>query len=385
VLLVLAALLLLPAPAGAQPQIETVVELEFPAGIAFDSAGRMYVTERAGRIRVVDQGRLRKQPLATIATTTEGETGLLGIAVDPGEEYVYAFATAPDGASNRVLRVPIEGGEPEIVIDGLPASLYHNGGGLAFDRDGFLFVGNGEKHESELAQDPETLGGKVYRYTANGDVSEDNPFGPHAAYAIGLRNPFGLTIDPVSGLVFVTENGPSSHDEINRIIAGGNYGWPELLGRVGGGEELEGTYQDPLVDFPDIVVPTGIAVANPANAASRVAGDLFFGTYGEGAIHRVRLDERRAIALSEEVFLDVGEPVVAVAWGPEGLYFSTPDAVKVVPLTRPDKKPTASAPPAAEPPPRAPVEDRGPQWLGPLLAVALLGGLLLFMRSRLRR
>ncbi len=366
------------------------MELDFPAGIAFDSDGTMYVSERAGRIMVVEDGSRRADLLATIPTITSGETGLLGLAVAPDDSFLYAFATAPDGASNRVHRVPLPRGEPAIVVDGLPASGYHNGGGVAFAPDGNLLVTNGEQHDSDRAQQPGELGGKVYRYTPQGDVPGDNPFGDSAAYAIGLRNPFGIAIDPVSGNAFVTENGPSSHDEIDRIVPGGNYGWPLLNGPGDPPEGIEGSYHDPLLDYPEIIVPTGIAFAPPDRAQREYRGDLFFGTFGDGTIHRVRLDDARRSAVSDEVFVDAGEPVIALAWGPRGLYFSTPGAVKVVPIAArrrstpspAEREPTPSVTPTRSP---SPAGDPAPGGYGALVVVVLLGGLAALSLRRLRR
>lgn len=309
--------------------------LEFPSGIAFSPDGRsMYVIERAGRVHLIDEEGLRDDPLTTIPTTTAGETGLLGIAVSPDGADLFVFATDPGGSSNRVLRLPSEGGSADVVIDGLPASVYHNGGGLVFDRDGLLLVSNGEIHESGAAQDPETLGGKVYRYTQDGAVAE-NPFGD--SIALGLRNPFGMTLDPVTGDAFVTDNGPSSGDEINRIQVGGNYGWPDVLGMAGDARPPgPGEYHDPITVQEEVVVPTGIAIADPENAQKAVSGDLFYGTYGEQTIRRVKLDQERETALSDEVLLREDEPVIALEWGPRGLYYSTPTAIKVIELARAD-------------------------------------------------
>ncbi len=341
-LAVLGLLLLCPAPAGAIQEdrgVRVIIDdLEFPTGIAFSSSGDMFVNERPGRIRVVRDGELLATPLATIPTITDGETGLLGIAIPPDEEedpYVYVFVTDPGGESNSVQRVPLEGGEAEVVVSDLPASVYHNGGGLGFDSAGSLYVSNGEQHSGDRAQDPNVLGGKVYRFESDGSIPGSNPFGSpaNATFALGLRNPYGLAIDPITDVPFVTENGPSTDDEINRIVPAGNYGWPEVQGTGEvDGESFEGEYQAPLLNYPDIIVPTGIAIAGIDDAGAEVAGDLFFGTYGEGTIHKVRLDDRRHAAVSDDVFLDVGEPVIAVAWGPGGLYFSTLRDVRFVPL-----------------------------------------------------
>jgi glucose/arabinose dehydrogenase len=372
----------LAAPASAQVEPRMFIpNLTFPAGIAFADDGSMYFTERAGSIRVVRDGRLDSDPVARIPTTDDAEMGLLGIAVEPGSDpSIYVFATDPSGATNRVLRIGPNGGEPEVVLDGLDASGYHNGGGVAFS-DGHLYVSHGEVHESSRAQDPNTLGGKVYRLTPDGDIPDDNPFGDSPAFAIGLRNPFGLTIDPVTGLPFVTTNGPESHDEVERLVPGGNYGWPDVSGPAPSGfdsEALTGEYHDPLLDYPEIIVPTGIAFAHPDEAQKRFAGDLFFGSFGEGAIHRVELNEDRDEAVGDEIFVDEEEPVVAVAWGPGGLYYSTPTAIKLIPMAgrgNDDRSGPASPP---EPPLGAPEEPEStfPTWPVALALIVVAGGLI---------
>lgn len=327
-------------------------DVEFPTGIDFSPDGRtMYFNERPGRIRVVEAQGLRDEPLATIPTTTAGETGLLDIAVSPDGARLYVFATDPGGQSNRVLAVPASGGDPSVVVDGLPAALYHNGGALAFDDEGNLLVSNGEIHDSGDAQDPEELGGKVYRFTPSGSAAEGNPYGD--AIALGLRNPFGMTVDPVTGDAFVTENGPESHDEVNRVVTGGNYGWPDVMGNAGDARPSgPGEYHDPVSVQEEIVVPTGVAIADPEVALDAVAGDLFYGTFGEQTIRRVVLNDDRDRALTDEIFVQEDEPIIALAWGPQGLYYSTPSAIKVVLLAEKrsseDDQPPASATPPLE-------------------------------------
>lgn len=358
--------------------------LEFPAGIAFLSDDTMVVTERSGRVRLVEDGRLLPEPLAEIPTVTQGETGLLGVAVHPDGGSIYAFATEPDGSSNSVWRVPLDGGSPERVVEGLPAALYHNGGGVAFGPDDMLYVSNGERHDRGLSQDPQALGGKVYRFAPDGSIPNDNPFGDSPTFALGLRNPFGLTVDPVSGDLWVTENGPESFDEINHIREGENYGWPDVSG-----PGCDESCIDPVLAYRSIIVPTGITFAE------RGSRDLFFGTFGEGSIHRVRLNEARTEAVADEIVVRDG-PIVAVAWGPEGLYYSTPEAVKVVEIAAGDGDRDDASDATPSPEDGAPTEDAGvagsergdgDEGLSlPLIVVGalLLGGLALLM-LRLRR
>jgi glucose/arabinose dehydrogenase len=321
-----------PAPTAggpvSQPEARTVVDdLEFPTGMAFTSDGRMIVNERGGRVRLVDDGRLRAAPVAVVETTTSGERGLLGAAVEPGDGAVFVFATEPNGRSNRVVRVDLTDGEQRTIVDSLAGGIYHDGGGVAFDAGGNLLVSSGEQHSGNRAQDLRAPGGKLYRYTTHGQPAPGNPFGGSPVFALGLRNPFGVAVDPVSGVPFVTENGPDGHDEVNRVDRGANLGWPHIRG-VSRADRLPrgaaGRYADPLLDFRRTVVPTGIAFAPD--------GDLYFATYGEGTIHRVRLDAGRTRVVSDTVLLDAGGPVIALAWGPDGLYFSTPGQVRLIPL-----------------------------------------------------
>jgi glucose/arabinose dehydrogenase len=389
----------LPGQAVAQQRgARVLIEgLEFPAGIDFLDDGRMVVTERVGRVRIATGSRLDPQPLAEIPTTTQGETGLLDVAVPPDQSAdpnVYVFATEADGGSNTVWRIPLEGGEPVRVITGLPAATYHNGGGIDFGPDGKLYVSNGEQHDGARARDPRALGGKVYRFNRDGTIPDDNPFSGSPAFAVGLRNPFGLTIDPSSGDVWVTENGPDSFDEINHVVAEADFGWPDVSG-----PGCPDPCRDPVLAYESIIVPTGIAFAGARGG--RFSGDLFFGTYAEGSIHRVELNHARDDAVSDEVFLRPGASVVAVEWGPRGLYFSTPEDVRFVPLARkggradeeeaqgepaasPEAGDPGSSPSPASPFPAVPGGDRAFSPAAGLVVVALVGALL-FMRARFVR
>ena len=319
-------------PARAQGlEVQTIVSgLDFPTAIAFAEDGTMYVNERPGRIRVVRDRLVDSEPLAEIPTNTAAEMGLLGSDLSPDGSALFVFATARDGAANQIWRVPLRGGKPAVVFGEMPASTYHNGGGVAFDGDGRLLVSNGETHDTARSQDPSSLGGKVYGLDEDGRPADDAFDGP--AYAIGLRNPFGMTIDPVSGAAFVTENGPEAFDEINRVDAGWNLGWPEISGPSNGATPSgPGEYHDPVAAYEQIIVPTGIAFADPRDGGE-FAGDLFFGTYQEMTIHRLALNKGRTQAVQDEVVYRSDEPIIAMEWGPGGLYFSTPTSIKLLPL-----------------------------------------------------
>jgi glucose/arabinose dehydrogenase len=166
------------------------------------------------------------------AVTTNGEGGLLGVAVDPKwatNHYVYFMHTASEG--NRVVRMTYDGGSLTnytILLQGIKKNRYHNGGRLLFGPDGYLYVSTGEAQTPELAQDKTSLNGKILRMTTDGKAAPGNPFGNYV-YSYGHRNPQGLSFDR-NGRLWEAEFGNSSKDELNLIKPGANYGWPTCEG-----------------------------------------------------------------------------------------------------------------------------------------------------------
>ncbi|MCX5094318.1 PQQ-dependent sugar dehydrogenase [Streptomyces sp. NBC_00365] len=169
------------------------------------------------------------------AVTTNGEGGLLGVAVDPKwatNHYVYFMHTASEG--NRVVRMTYDGGSLTnytILLQGIKKNRYHNGGRLLFGPDGYLYVSTGEAQTPELAQDKTSLNGKILRMTTDGKAAPGNPFGNYV-YSYGHRNPQGLSFDR-NGRLWEAEFGNSSKDELNLIKPGANYGWPTCEGTCG--------------------------------------------------------------------------------------------------------------------------------------------------------
>ncbi|MFF4399045.1 PQQ-dependent sugar dehydrogenase [Streptomyces sp. NPDC001480] len=166
------------------------------------------------------------------AVTTNGEGGLLGVAVDPGwdsNHFVYFMHTAAEG--NRVVRMTFDGTQLSgytVLLQGIKKNRYHNGGRLAFGPDGYLYVSTGEAQTPDLAQDKNSLNGKILRMTTDGKPAPGNPFGNYV-YSLGHRNPQGLAFDR-SGRLWEAEFGNSSKDELNLIKPGANYGWPTCEG-----------------------------------------------------------------------------------------------------------------------------------------------------------
>lgn len=219
--------------------------LNVPWEMAFAPDGRIFITERPGTLRVIENGRLRATPLLELYApfVSRGEGGLLGLALDPefqanGYAYVYhSYRQGEDGVQNRVLRIRIDSSNAEIdkvLLDGIPGDTNHNGGRIKFGPDGYLYVTTGERYEPELAQAKDSLGGKILRIASDGSILEDNPWPDSPVYSWGHRNPQGLAWQPGTGVLYSSEHGQSSHDEINIIEPGTNYGWPLIQGNEEG-------------------------------------------------------------------------------------------------------------------------------------------------------
>jgi glucose/arabinose dehydrogenase len=221
---------------------EVATGLDTPWELAFAPDGRIFVTERPGRLRVIEGGRLRTEPVATVPDVVEqGEGGLLGIVLDPdfaNNGVVYLYHTyRRDGMRNRVIAYTLQDRAgargltaPRVVIDNIPAGSTHNGGRIAFGPDGKLYITAGDAGTTATAQDRNSLAGKILRLNADGTVPADNPFPGSPVYSYGHRNPQGLAWQPGTNALYATEHGSSANDEINRITPGGNYGWPTITG-----------------------------------------------------------------------------------------------------------------------------------------------------------
>jgi aldose sugar dehydrogenase len=332
------------SPTPDPPRVETVVaHAAFPTNMAFAPDGRLlYVEKETGKIRVVRDGRLLPEPFARLAVSGGGESGLLGLALDPHfetEPFVYVYFTSSADGRNHIARIrasasnPDRGGAPQNLLTLLTASGIHNGGDLAFGADGKLYATVGETGDSALAQERSSLGGKVLRLNPDGSVPSDNPFGPHSpVFTLGLRNSFGLCVNPRTGDLWETENGPSSDDEINLIREGRNYGWPQQLG-----PGSDPRFTNPVLTFGQIIVPTGCAFFDNAVSASSVeppasGGQLVFGDF-HGDLHSVIL-RRPGLDDVEQATVVAHFPtgITDVEVGPDGdLYVATSSSIVRIP------------------------------------------------------
>ncbi|WP_229692030.1 PQQ-dependent sugar dehydrogenase [Paenibacillus radicis (ex Gao et al. 2016)] len=266
-----------------QPGFTVLAEkLKVPWALDFDK-DTAYITERGGTIVKLEGKKLTRETVELSKPLfAEGEGGLLGFALAadfPKSKRAYAYHTYKenDAVVNRVvvLEHTSKGWkEVQSLLEGIPGYFNHNGGRIALGPDGKLYVTTGDSDHPELAQDLNSLAGKILRLNVDGSVPKDNPFPGSYVYSYGHRNPQGIAWNK-AGEMYSTEHGPSGdpggHDEVNRIIAGGNYGWPDIIGDA----EKEG-----------MIVPlyhTGDIALAPSGAAFDDNGKLLFAVLrGEG-------------------------------------------------------------------------------------------------------
>ncbi|NNM35950.1 MAG: PQQ-dependent sugar dehydrogenase [Nitrosopumilus sp.] len=252
----------LPVPnSNSESDFVTVLaeNLDKPRAIAI-SNDRIFVTEKDGLIRVVQNNTLLESPLATFRGADVFDGGLLGIALHPNfqnNHMLYVFLTYEENNTlwNKILQITESENKlvsAKTILDKIPGSSFTNGGFIKFGPDDKLYVGTGTVSDaSHLPQDLNSLSGKILRINDDGTIPEDNPFSNSPVYSLGHRNPQGMTWDN-EGNLFVAEFGPEKNDEINLIQAGKNYGWPEQ--ECSGNEKFE----DAILCYDPSIEPGGI-------------------------------------------------------------------------------------------------------------------------------
>ncbi|MFI7503144.1 PQQ-dependent sugar dehydrogenase [Streptomyces sp. NPDC049687] len=257
-----------PPAKGTVKVVRTVAEgLNSPWGLAPLPEGGLLVASRdEGTITYVDESSGKKTRVGEVpGVSAAGEGGLLGLALSPdyaSDHMVYAYFTSV--SDNRIVRMLYDAkrpagdqlGAPDTIFKGIPKGVIHNGGRIAFGPDRMLYVGTGESGDRGLAQDKESLGGKILRLTPEGEPAAGNPFPDSPVYSYGHRNVQGLAWDSRQRL-FAAEFGQDTWDELNAIVPGANYGWPAAEG-----ESDDGKYRNPIAQWhTDDASPSGIAYA----------------------------------------------------------------------------------------------------------------------------
>jgi glucose/arabinose dehydrogenase len=317
-------------------RLETVAEnLEIPWSIAFTQENRLLVTERPGRVRVIEQGVLQKEPLYIFGeVVAEGEGGLMGLAIDPAyrqNQFIYMSLTYGEGTTRfvKIVRLRDRGNtleEKTTIFDHIPAAQYHVGNRLAFGPDGKLYITTGDALQASEAQNIYSLAGKILRINSDGSVPDDNPFPGNPVWSYGHRNPQGLAWNPSNGFLYESEHGPSGFDgpeggdEINLIQKGGNYGWP----LVSHEEIYQGTIA-PLITFTPAKAPASL-IFYTGQDLSMFTKHILFGALVGQAIVDITLDlDREGGVVSNQVISSVQEGRIrALIQGPNNcIYFST--------------------------------------------------------------
>ncbi|WP_307805059.1 PQQ-dependent sugar dehydrogenase [Streptomyces sp. VRA16 Mangrove soil] len=311
-----------PPAEGSVTVVRTVTEnLKSPWGVAPLPDGGLLVSSRdEGTITRVDTDTGRKTELGRVpGVAAAGEGGLLGLALSPdyaSDHMVYAyFTTASD---NRVARMIYDEkkpageqlGAPDTVFKGIPKGMNHNGGRIAFGPDKMLYAGTGETYHTELAQNKESWGGKILRLTPEGEPAPGNPFKDSPVYSFGHRNVQGLAWDADKGL-WASEFGQDTWDELNDIVAGDNYGWPDAEGKSG-----DPKYHDPIAQWhTSEASPSGIAYAKGSIWMAGLRGERLW---------RIPLDGTKA-AHAPQAFLKgkYGRLRTVVAAGGDRLWLVT--------------------------------------------------------------
>ena len=318
-------------------RVETVIRgLQVPWSIAWAPDGRMFITERPGRVRVVVNGQLLAQPLITLSDVEpSGESGLMSLVLHPqfsNNHFLYlSYAYKSESQLVRVVRYRETGAgltEPKVIIENIPAAQYHAGCRLGFGPDGKLYITTGDATQRELAQKLDSLAGKTLRLNDDGTVPSDNPFvGQENArpeiWSLGHRNAQGMDWQPGTNLMFQTEHGPSGFDgpgggdEVNIVERGKNYGWPLIHHK-----EARSGLESPLLEYTPAVAPSS-GMFYRGSAFPQFRGNFFFGCLRGERIIRVVLDGRRVVS-QESLLQGRYGRIREVVEGPDGaIYFST--------------------------------------------------------------
>lgn len=264
----------LPAPVSNLSNLTNTSEVEIiaqglqaPRSIDISKDGRIFVSEKRGSIRIVDNGTLLTEPVGDIKTENIGDAGLLGLTLHPNFTqnhlfYVYYTYSNSTGLFNKVLMLKESNNrmiDSKTILDGIPGDDYRDGGRIKFGPDGKLYVSTGDASIPELSQDLDSLAGKILRINEDGTIPQDNPFSNSPVYAYGFRNVQGLAWAPNSGALYSSDQGGAGNDEINLISPGKNYGWPHE--ECNSSDDEDNRYTPPLLCFNPSLEPSGIAFA----------------------------------------------------------------------------------------------------------------------------
>ncbi|MEM9144275.1 MAG: PQQ-dependent sugar dehydrogenase [Bacteroidota bacterium] len=244
---------------------EVIGNLSVPWEMLWGPDNLLWVTERGGRLSRIDPDTGEQSVVADFSGIIEqsGESGLLGMALHPdfsNNPWVYLVYTYRDGTTfnERLVRFSYANGslgDATVLLDNIPAGSRHSGSRIIIDTANHILMTTGDAGDTRLSQDRNSLGGKLLRLNLDGSIPSDNPDPNSYIYTLGHRNPQGLMLHP-NGMLYSSEHGPSTDDEINIIQAGGNYGWPHVLGTINTLDEMAFAENTPVVESITDWTPT---------------------------------------------------------------------------------------------------------------------------------
>ncbi len=325
-------------------KVETVVEnVEIVWSIVFAPDGRVFFAERPGRVRVIENGKLREKPFFTVPDVElSGESGLMGMVLHPDFKenhfvyLAYAYQNAEKDQTVKVVRYKENGEtlvEPKIIIDAIPASQYHAGTRLRFGPDAKLYITTGDATKQARAQKMDSINGKTLRLNDDGSIPSDNPFVNQKdvrgeIWSYGHRNAQGMDFQPETGLMFQTEHGPSiidgvslfkrtGGDEVNIVERGKNYGWDKISHNM-----TKKGMETPIIEFSPAVAP-GSGMFYRGNLFPEFKNNFFFGALKGEMIVRLVLDGRKIVSRDNLLEKQYGR-IREIAEAPDGsIWFST--------------------------------------------------------------
>ena len=310
-------------------KVETFADnLDIPWSITWAPDGTVFFTERSGHLRAIQNGELLEEAIFSLDVGGV-EGGLLGVALDPNykeNHFIYLYYTYNDFLStqNKVVRYvesDLTLSEDKVLIDRIPGGPFHDGGRIEFGPDGKLYITTGDAGNAGLAQDMNSVAGKILRINSDGSIPEDNPFMDSPIYSYGHRNPQGIDWDQFGNLV-ATEHGPSgwrgvARDEINLVVPGGNYGWPDIIGE----ETMDGLISPILQSGDDTWAPSG-AEFYDGDKIPQWVGKYFVATLLGNHLHMIDFDLEKNIVISDQkLFTGEFGRLRDVKTGPDGYLY----------------------------------------------------------------
>lgn len=339
-------------PALLLEQLFSVTDV--PWGMTFVAPQRLLVTERAGRARLLDLERGTASLLQGLPEIlANGQGGLLDVATGPGfarDGWIYFTYSKPHRgeAATTLARARLEGDrlidwQDLLVTDSATSSGQHFGSRIAFDREGHVYFGVGDRGDRDAAQDPRNHQGCIMRLGLDGSIPADNPFvgdgnARDEVWSFGHRNPQGMAYDAQQRRLWSIEHGPRGGDEINLVLPGRNYGWPvvshgkEYWGplAIGEGTSKPGM-EDPYKVYIPSIAPGSLMLYNGA-AFPAWRGNLFAGALKLRHLNRISLAPNGEVVGEERLLEDLGERIRAVLEGPEGWIYLSTDSGRILRL-----------------------------------------------------